>query len=222
MLGKLRSRLTYANVTSTLCLFLVVSGGTAWAVNEWTGANIVDESLTGADIQGQTIGTSDLGIGSVFGTRIRDDAILSQHVVNNSLKGHDIDEQTFSAPLVRAFVRVSPSTCTGTPPNATCGIDRSKGVTSVKRVDTGEYCVRAPAVSSQNVPAAATADFDSSTLENADTLRVGRGNITDPFCDLASDFKVFVGRLPLEAHEGVVLSGPEVPTNDAGFHLLIP
>ena len=221
MLRKLRPRSAY-DVCAALALFLVVSGGTAWAVNEYTGANIVDESLTGADVQNLSLTTNDYGVGSVWGSRIKDNGVFSSHVAPNSLTGFDIDEQTFTAPLVRAFVRVSPSTCTGTPPNETCAIDRSKGVTSVKRVDTGEYCVRAPAVSSQNVPAAATADFDSSTLENADTLRVGRGNVTEPFCDLASDFKVFVGRLPVEAHEGVFFSGLQVPTNDAGFHLLIP
>ena len=173
MLSKLRARLTYANVVATLALFLVVSGGTAWAVNEWTGANIVDESLTGADIQNQTVGTSDLAIGSVFGTRIRDDAILSQHVVNNSLKGHDIDEQTFTAPLVRAFVRVNTNSCTG---SGICPIDQSKGVTSVKRVEPGSYCVTAPAVSSANVSAAATVDHFA-TSEPANTTAA----LTRPF-----------------------------------------
>ena len=33
-------------------MFLVLAGGTAWAVNEWTGANIVNESLTGPGRQG--------------------------------------------------------------------------------------------------------------------------------------------------------------------------
>lgn len=31
MLSRLRSKLTYANVVSTLCLFLLLGGSTAWA-----------------------------------------------------------------------------------------------------------------------------------------------------------------------------------------------
>jgi hypothetical protein len=38
-----------------LALFLVLAGGTAWAANEWTGQNIVNESLTGADIKNGTV-----------------------------------------------------------------------------------------------------------------------------------------------------------------------
>jgi hypothetical protein len=65
-----RPRLTYANVVSTLCLFLVLGGG-AWAAtklpknsvgtkqlkaNAVTGAKVKDGSLTGADIAAQTLG----------------------------------------------------------------------------------------------------------------------------------------------------------------------
>ncbi|HXJ65708.1 MAG TPA: hypothetical protein VNN79_18275 [Actinomycetota bacterium] len=46
-------RLTYANVMSTIAFVVAVSAGTAYAANEWTGANIVNESLTGADVRGK-------------------------------------------------------------------------------------------------------------------------------------------------------------------------
>ena len=65
-----RPRLTYANVLSTLCLFLVLGGG-AWAAtklpknsvgtpqlkaNAVTGAKVKNGSLTGADVQASTLG----------------------------------------------------------------------------------------------------------------------------------------------------------------------
>jgi hypothetical protein len=53
MLRKLRARLSFANVTSLLALFVALGGTSAYAINEWTGANIVDESLTGADVRGK-------------------------------------------------------------------------------------------------------------------------------------------------------------------------
>jgi hypothetical protein len=43
-----------------LALFLVLSGGTAWAVNEWTGANIVDGSLATADYKNNDIRSVDV------------------------------------------------------------------------------------------------------------------------------------------------------------------
>ena len=39
----------------SLALFLVLAGGTAWATNEWTGQNILNESLTGVDIKNDTV-----------------------------------------------------------------------------------------------------------------------------------------------------------------------
>jgi hypothetical protein len=51
-----RPRLSYANVAATLALFVAVSTGTVYAANEWTGANIVNDSLTGADIKEATLG----------------------------------------------------------------------------------------------------------------------------------------------------------------------
>lgn len=72
MFQRLRSKLTYANVVSTLCLFLVLGGGAAFAANQLaknsvgtkqpkknavTGEKVKDASLTGADIKVSTLGT---------------------------------------------------------------------------------------------------------------------------------------------------------------------
>jgi hypothetical protein len=65
-----RPRLTYANVVSTICLFLLL-GGAAWAAtalpknsvgtpqlknNAVSGAKVKDGSLTGADVKASTLG----------------------------------------------------------------------------------------------------------------------------------------------------------------------
>ena len=64
-------RLTYANVTSSLALFLALGGGAAWAANEFTGANIKNETITGVDIKGSssvdgTLTTGDIKNGSLL------------------------------------------------------------------------------------------------------------------------------------------------------------
>lgn len=43
-----------------LALFLVLTGGTAWAVDEWTGANIQDGTLTSADYRNNDIRSVDV------------------------------------------------------------------------------------------------------------------------------------------------------------------
>jgi hypothetical protein len=68
---RLRSNLTYANVISTICLFIVLGGG-AYAASQLpknsvgtkqiknkavTGAKVKDGSITGADVNASTLGT---------------------------------------------------------------------------------------------------------------------------------------------------------------------
>lgn len=59
MLSKLRTRLTYANVVSTLCLFMLL-GGSAFAAVTITGKNVKNSSLTGKDIKNSSLTTSDV------------------------------------------------------------------------------------------------------------------------------------------------------------------
>src|SRR3954451_9607806 len=94
MCSKLRSHLTYSNVIATLALFFAVGGTSAYAINEWTGANIKDESLTGADVRGVN-GTSTVkgvngGLGGADVSGQPSIASSGQAAVNGSLTGYDI------------------------------------------------------------------------------------------------------------------------------------
>jgi hypothetical protein len=68
----MRPKLSYANVVSTVCLFLLLAGGAAYAAghlakssvgskqlkeNAVTGAKVKDQSLTGKDVNASTLGT---------------------------------------------------------------------------------------------------------------------------------------------------------------------
>lgn len=74
MRQRIRLRLTYANVMATLAVFLVLSGGTAVALN---GSN--------------TVQSDDLGPGAqVKAPDVADNAVNSADVVNESLTSADI------------------------------------------------------------------------------------------------------------------------------------
>lgn len=100
MLAKFKPRLSYANVTATLALVMALSG-TAYAAATITGAEVVDESLTGADVRG-TYGTSTTAAvnGSLTGADIGGqpaNAALSQPAVAGSLSTYDIKDATIGA-----------------------------------------------------------------------------------------------------------------------------
>jgi hypothetical protein len=70
-MGNLRSKLTYANVASTLCLFLLLGGGAAYA---------------GSQLAKNRVGTKQLKNGAVTGVKVKD----------GSLTGADIDAASLS------------------------------------------------------------------------------------------------------------------------------
>ena len=67
LLSKLRSRLTYSNTISTLCLFLLL-GGSAYAAATITGEAIKNSSITGEDVKDKSLTKKDFR-GSVRGRR---------------------------------------------------------------------------------------------------------------------------------------------------------
>src|SRR5215204_6488270 len=61
----LRKRLSYANVTSTACLFIVL-GGSAYATVSVTGKDVRNGSITGADIRDHSLGARELRRGALL------------------------------------------------------------------------------------------------------------------------------------------------------------
>ena len=72
---KLRSRLTYANVTATLALVIAVAGGTAYAADTIGSSDVIDNSLLSADLK-------------------NNQAVKSADVANENLTGADIANQS--------------------------------------------------------------------------------------------------------------------------------
>lgn len=69
--AQFRGALTYANVVSTACLFVLL-GGSALAAASLTGADIVDGSLTGVDIRNETVRSADVTNASLTSVDVMD------------------------------------------------------------------------------------------------------------------------------------------------------
>src|SRR4051794_31691211 len=103
MLQQLRPRSIYDVMAAIACL-AALGGGTAYAANEWTGANIQDGTLTGADVRGTNTGATTAAVNgsltsadisgqpavAAVGQPFVDGTITTSDVKNDSLTGGDI------------------------------------------------------------------------------------------------------------------------------------
>jgi hypothetical protein len=95
---RLRERLTYANVVSTLALFLVVAGGAAWAARvpkKSVGPRqLKANAVTTAKIKANAVTTRKIRRNAVGTGKIKNGAIESQKIYNGTVAFEDLDQST--------------------------------------------------------------------------------------------------------------------------------
>jgi hypothetical protein len=106
VLAKLRRRLTYSNVMSTIAVFVAVSTGGAYAANTIFSSDIVDgevktpdlanEAVSGPKLKPGAVSTDKLAAGAVTTDKVKDNNLAGRDVLDNSLRGADIDESTLT------------------------------------------------------------------------------------------------------------------------------
>jgi hypothetical protein len=102
----LRSQLTYANVISTLCLFLLLGGGTAVALN---GSNtvfsddLVDNQVFSADVRNDTLSS-----GGLTAPDLRANSVGSSEVTNGSLGTGELSHAIPAARVTRTSAQSIP------------------------------------------------------------------------------------------------------------------
>ena len=89
MLRKLRPRLTYANVASTLALVLAVGGGSAYAATKIGTSGIRQHAVTGAKLATNAVTASKVKNSALSGSDLRDSSITTNDVRNGSLQATD-------------------------------------------------------------------------------------------------------------------------------------
>ncbi len=123
-MNSLRKRLTYANVTSSLALFLVLAGGSALAAshlgkssvgskqlkkNSVTAAKIKKNAVTAAKIKADAIVAAKLKNGSVTGAKVAAGTLTGANLANGSISGAQINAA--STPFTQITGRLrSPAT----------------------------------------------------------------------------------------------------------------
>jgi hypothetical protein len=108
-----RSHLTYANVMATLAVFLVLSGGTAVALNgsntvfsddivdnEVRSTDVRNDTLSGGglaapDLRASSVGTSEVATDSLGAADLAMNSVGSLEVGEDSLQGNDVVEASF-------------------------------------------------------------------------------------------------------------------------------
>ena len=92
MLGRLSRRLTYSNVMSTVAVFAVLAGGTAYAANTINSTDIVDNQVATFDVRDDT-----LAFGGLNAQDLAAGSVRSSEVFDGTLTGSDINESTLGA-----------------------------------------------------------------------------------------------------------------------------
>jgi hypothetical protein len=100
MLGRLRSRLTYANVASTIAMVAALGTGGAYAANTVGSADIIDESILtqdiknaevkNADVGADAITTAKLATGAVKNADLGADAVTTAKIATNGVGNADL------------------------------------------------------------------------------------------------------------------------------------
>src|SRR4051794_12911296 len=101
MLSKIRRHLSFANVVSVIALFVAL-GGVAYAAGTIGSADVINNSLRSVDLKdGAAVDGVDVVDGSLTGADIHSPSLGGDQVLDDSLTGFQIDESTLDLPGVQ-------------------------------------------------------------------------------------------------------------------------
>lgn len=135
---QIRKRLTYANVMSSIAVFLVIGGGAAIAATQ-----LPKNSVGPKQLKKSAVKTSKIGSQAVKAGKLAKNAVSTNRIRDNAVTGAKVNEATLGeVPLAatgapRAYARVNPNSSGG-------GVDEqySRGVSdaSITFVGGSVYC----------------------------------------------------------------------------------
>lgn len=134
------SRFTYANVMSTFAVFLILTGGAAYAANTIRSADIVNNQVFSADVRDDTLTN-----GGLTGADIANDSIGSSELQPASVGSSEVAFGAVSGKVQRTVQASSATDTTVTKEVAvSCTFDNDK-------VTGGGFVIAAPGANVPNV-----------------------------------------------------------------------
>jgi hypothetical protein len=158
---KVRARLTYANVMSTIAVFLLLGGAGAVAATKTLKIGtrqLKGSAVTAAKIKNGAVLNSKLAAGAVTGDKIADgavgnskltgNAVTTGNLANDSVTGDKVAEATLGE--VPSANSANPAVFAKVAANGVLDGGNSKGLTSLNvshGLGTGIYCISVPSFS---------------------------------------------------------------------------
>ncbi|HEX4307987.1 MAG TPA: hypothetical protein VHZ54_18270 [Solirubrobacterales bacterium] len=196
-LKKIGSKVTYANVVSTLCLFLVLGGGAAYAAS-----HLPKNSVGAKQIRKGAVGPSKLSAAAV--------ATLAGSKGPRGATGATGPQGPAGAPGAPGAVGSAKAWALV---NNAGVVIRSSGNVAVNEIEPGQYCVAAGPWTTANSAAIATLDYSDSESGADDQVVVSNGNGSSFFNNCAlGQFEV----------RGVTYNETEENNSPIGFVFMIP
>jgi hypothetical protein len=159
-MNALRNRLTYANVMSTLAVFLLLGGAGAYAAGKQrqkvgtaqlkasavTTNKIKNGAVGNAKLGAAAVSTDKLGDGAVTNSKIADNAVSTAKLAADSVTGDKVNEATLAE--VPSANSANPVAFAKVAANGVVDGANSKGITSPNishALLSGIYCISVPA-----------------------------------------------------------------------------
>lgn len=184
---KIRSHLTYANVMSTIAVFAVFAGGTAWAAARIGTSDIRNGAVTSKKLHGGAVTSKKLGSGAVATAKIE-----SQAVTTGKINGDAVAPKARIGLSPVAYAAVMDD---GTvDPDLTRGLSDENIVTNPVGSDPGTFCLK-------GVPGVETAMVVADTAggNNHATIRIGEAARVPNYCGAVEGTQFAVSTFDLSA-----------------------
>lgn len=144
---QIRKRLTYANVMSSIAVFLVLGGASAYAVKKVGSNEIKGNSITTGKLKKEAVVRGKIKKLAIDSSRLADGAVTTSKIANDAVTGAKVNESTL-AEVPKAALAVSaesaqPAAFGQINTNGTIEAANSKNLVKAEKIGEGEYCVTA-------------------------------------------------------------------------------
>jgi hypothetical protein len=162
----IRNRLSYANVMSSIAVFLVLGGATAFAATKIGSNQLKANAVLTGKIKKEAVTTAKIKNGAVTTSKIADNAVTGAKVLDGSLTGPDINLNTLgTVPSATNAANAQPTSFAHVSAAGVIDTANSKNAGTVTKVGTSVYCFSGLPFAPRG--GQATVDFNDSLFEFA-------------------------------------------------------